>query len=496
MVSSYYVLVFGLILVLGLALLGEENEERPAVQPRILVRPATWWAYPLILAVTALAVIYTNLRVIHADMAYKQAEPYDRQKQWEASIVLHQEAIKLAPLEDFYYLFLGRSFLEKAKTAPVSDRPAQTFTLSQALRLSPQQMADLSRDDYLSLSNTVLQRARQINPLNTDHSANLGRLYRTRAELDSDPAQKDAYFEQALQYYEEATSLSPHAAHLFDEWGLVYFVMGDRPEAIAKYEHSLTIDDRYLNTYLSLGDAYLAMNELSKAQDAYLEALELDPNVPEAHSVLAYLYGKDGRTQEAISETLQVLALSNNPSLLYNSYKNLALFYQEQGRLEDGMRAAQEALARAPEKERTSIQGLIAQLEAQGAAPQIDQGLQQYLVEGEAALKGQDWPVAEGAYKRALALDPNLVVAHSALAYIYAQQGRLQEAEAENQIVLAAVPGDYATLKNLAIIYRQLGRLDDSLDYAQSALESPYATEEEKTQLEMFIREIEGLQGG
>jgi tetratricopeptide (TPR) repeat protein len=332
--------------------------------------------------------------------------------------------------------------------------------------------------------------------LNTDHSANLGRLYRTRAELASDPAQKDAYFEQALQYYEEATSLSPHAAHLFDEWGLVYFVMGDRPEAIAKYEHSLTIDDRYLNTYLSLGDAYLAMNELPKAQDAYLEALELDPNVPEAHSVLAYLYGKDGRTQEAISETLQVLALSNNPSLLYNSYKNLALFYQEQGRLEDGMRAAQEALARAPEKERTSIQGLIAQLEAQGAAPQIDQGLQQYLAEGEAALKGQDWPVAEGAYKRALALDPNLVVAHSALAYIYAQQGRLQEAEAENQIVLAAVPGDYATLKNLAIIYRQLGRLDDSLDYAQSALESPYATEEEKTQLELFIREIEGLQGG
>ncbi len=272
--------------------------------------------------------------------------------------------------------------------------------------------------------------------------------------------------------------------------------MGDRPEAIAKYEHSLTIDDRYLNTYLSLGDAYLAMDELPKAQEAYLKALELDPTVPEAHSVLAYLYGKDGRTQEAISETLQVLALSSNPSLMYNSYKNLALFYREQGRLEDAMRAAQEALARAPEKERTSIQGLIAQLEAGGVAPQTDQSVQQYLAEGEAALREQEWPVAEGAYKKALALDPNLVVAHSALAYIYAQQGRLQEAEAENQIVLAAVPGDYATLKNLAIIYRQLGRLDDALDYTRAALESPYVTEEEKTQLEMFIREIQILQGG
>jgi tetratricopeptide (TPR) repeat protein len=174
----------------------------------------------------------------------------------------------------------------------------------------------------------------------------------------------------------------------------------------------------------------------------------------------------------------------------------LALFYREQGQLEDAMRAAQEALARAPENERASIQGLIAQLEAEGVTPQIDQSVQQYLTAGDAALKGQDWPVAEAAYKRALGLDPNLVVAHSALAYIYAQQGRLQEAEAENQIVLAAVPGDYATLKNLAIIYRQLGRLDDSLDHARAALESPFATEEEKNQLEMFIREVEALQGG
>ena len=85
------------------------------------------------------------------------------------------------------------------------------------------------------------------------------------------------------------------------------------------------------------------------------------------------------------------------------------------------------------------------------------------------------------------------MIAHSALAYIYAQQGRLEEAEQENQVVLAAVPGDYATLKNLAIIYRQLGRYPESLSYARQALEAPRALPEEKAQLEMFIAEVEAL---
>ena len=190
-----------------------------------------------------------------------------------------------------------------------------------------------------------------------------------------------------------------------------------------------------------MGDAYLAANDLDKAQEAYLAAVEIDPNVAEVHSVLAYLYGKEGRIEEAISETLQVIELSRSQSLLYSSYKNLALFYQEQDRLEEAMRAAQEALARAPDAERAGIEGLIAQLGAGGAVPQTEALIQQSLAEGEAALNGQDWARADEAYERALALNPDLVIAHSALAYIYAQQGRLEEAEQENQLVLAGDAG-------------------------------------------------------
>jgi len=492
--TSYYVVVFALVLLAALALSWTVSLPGP------WIRPTTWWLYPVLIVGVALLVINGNLKVIHADITYKQAEPYERQDLWDFSIVLHQQAIRLAPQEDFYYLFLGRAFLEKAKSAPASDQAAplapsegaRTFRLSDVLRLSPQEMDRLSRDELLNCSDTVLQRARQINPLNTDHSANLGRLYRTRGELASGDMRQE-YLEQSLAYYEQATSLSPNAAHLYNEWGAVYMVMRDYEAAIAKYEESLAIDQEYVNTYLSLGDAYMAIDDLDRAEEYYVQAVQLDPDIPEVHSVLAYVYGKQGRIEEAIAETQSVLRLTKKERLLYNSYKNLALFYRELGRPEEAMRAAQEALAMAPDSERLGIQGLIDQLGGGGAAPDSALTIQQLLAEGEVALNSRQWDRAEEAYRKALALDSDLLMAHSALAYVYAQLGRLEEAERENQLVLAAVPGDLATLKNLAIIYRQLKMYNEAIDYAQQALASPQSSDEERTQLRLFINEVQKL---
>ncbi len=487
MMSSYYVLLFLLLVMAAVALL------RRRASASVLVQPTSWWVYPVLLVVVVLVVINSNLKVIHADISYKQAEPWERQGMWDFSVVLHQQAINLAPHEDFYYLFLGRAFLEKAKSATVVDRPEKALTLQHVLELTPQQMSQLSRDDLLDCSDVVLQRARQINPLNTDHSANLGRLYRTRAELATDAGKKEAYFRQSLEYYAQATSLSPHAAHLFNEWGSVYLVMGDYQMAIAKYEQSLAIDQQYVNTYLALGDAYMASDDTDKAQAAYLKAVEIAPQIPEVHSVLAYLYGKQGLTQEAITETLRVLELTQDERLLYNSYKNLALFYRQVDRLDEAMQAAQQALARAPENERASVQALVEQLAAGGIAPETEVLIQQFLSEGEAALNSKQWDRAAEAYRKALGLNSNLVMAHSALSYVYAQQGRLEEAEKENLLVLAAIPDDLATLRNLAIIYRQMQNYDNSIQYARQAMQSAQAKEEDKKQLQLFINEVQNL---
>ncbi|MBN1936883.1 MAG: O-antigen ligase family protein [Anaerolineae bacterium] len=485
MMTNYYLMVGVLLMLLAFALF----REMPL--PSVPWRAMAIWAYPVALIVVVLLAVNTNLQVVHADMIYKQAEPYATPGYWDFNIILHQKALALAPQEDFYYLFLGRGFLEKARSAAVAERLSHTFKVSEILQLTPQQLTELSRGDLLNCSDAVLIEAQRINPLNTDHAANLGRLYRTRAEFESDAAHKQAYFDKALDYYGQATMLSPNAAHLFDEWGLVYFMMGQYEQAIAKYEYSLTIDQLYVNTYLSLGDAYMATKAYDQAERAYLGALALDPNQPLVYTQLSYMYGIQGRTDDAISATLKVLEQSPDQQLTYNGYKNLALYYQQGGQIEPAMRAAESALALAPESERDAVQGLITQLQQGGVAPETDILAQQYLVEGEAALNSNQWAQAEAAYLSALNLNPNLLVAHSALAYIYALQGRLEEAERENQTVLSVMPGDFATLKNLAIIYRDLKRYDDALNYAQQALLSPQATEIDKQQLQVFIGEVQ-----
>jgi tetratricopeptide (TPR) repeat protein len=489
------VLVFGLVFALSLALMGEIRIVRPSGQV------AGVWIYSLLsLGVVLIGVVWivldTNLKVVHADMVYKQAQPYERQGLWDFSIILHQEAIRLAPQEDFYHLFLGRAFLEKAKSAETMERAPRTFSMSDIMRIAPEQLADLSRDDLLNASDTALKHARKINPLNTDHSANLGRLYRTRAESSRDPVERYEYFQESVAFYAEATSLSPNAAHLYDEWGVVYLAMGEREKAIERYEYSLAIDDQFDLTYMSLGDVYMRSNELDKAKEAYLKAVELNPRLPDVHSVLAYIYGTEKDYESAIAETERVLELTGNKQQQYTSYKNLAVYYQQLERMEEAVSAAQYALALAPESEQGSLRAWIAQMSEGGAAPGSEVLVQQFLTEGEVALNNKQWPAAEQAYLKALNLDPNLVVAHSALSYIYAQQGRLEEAEAENLFVLQAVPDDYATIKNLAIIYQQLKRYDQALSYARRALESEQATPEEKTQWQTFISDLEKQTGG
>jgi tetratricopeptide (TPR) repeat protein len=481
----YYVWLLILFVVLAAVLTRHE----PIASS--FARPGNWWLYPLLAVVTIYLIVATNLNVIVADIYFKQAEPYHSHQAWDSSITLHQQAIKLLPKEDYYYLFLGAAFLEKAKSVPVYQSVwPYPLNAERVINLAPHEIVQLGKSDLLECSRLVLERARQLNPLNTDHTANLGRLHRTWAELVPDPEQQTEKIRTALTYYEQGTSLSPHNAQLWNEWGLVYFVIGDYQSAIEKYQHSLSLDTEFPPTYLSLGDTYMATQQPELAAESYEKALALDPKIPQAHAVLGYIYAQQGRIEDAIRENLAVVELSPQD---YNAHKNLALFYQQQGRLDEALAEAQVALSLAPESERTAVQNFIAQLQATGAFGEQEALVQSYLSEGQLYLDQSQWVLAEQAYLKVLALDPNNVVAHSALGYAYAMQGRTEEAIAENLTVLDLVPNDYNSHKNLAILYQAVGRYDEALQEAQIALN--LAPEVDKPALQAFVAQLEQQKG-
>jgi len=218
------------------------------------------------------------------------------------------------------------------------------------------------RTDLLNTSRTELLRARDLNPLNTDHSANLARLYRTWAEVTTEPVTRTELLNQSIDYYQQAQILSPHNAQIYNEYGSVYALLGQTDNALAKYKESEAIDSEFSQTYLFLGDLYLGKNDYDNAATAYQQALKYDDTLLQVHSELALVYARQNKFDQAISENL--IVLSKQPTDL-PTLRNVALLYQQTGKLADALSYAQRALAVATDQDKPALNTFIAQLQAQ-----------------------------------------------------------------------------------------------------------------------------------
>ncbi len=190
-------------------------------------------------------VITVNINLVKADIVYKQGQQFDQQGNWLSSIELYRRALATRQTEDQYMLFLGRALLEQAKQAQDTGTyqlPTQP-TLNDVLALNPDEVAQMSQGELLRAAETVLLDAQHVNPLNTDHTANLARLYRTWADLASgDPTARQELLQKSIAMYDKAVMLSPNAAHLWNERGNAFAADGDDTQALASYEKSLSID--------------------------------------------------------------------------------------------------------------------------------------------------------------------------------------------------------------------------------------------------------------
>lgn len=208
---------------------------------------------------------FFNIRVVHADMTFKMADPFTKSDQWPVATLLYQYALKLMPNEDHYYLFLGRSYLEQAKD--LENIEDQTALISKA------------EED--------LTKAQSINPLNTDHTANLGRLHSWWAGRATTVAERNERATIASQYYEIATQLSPNNPTIWGEWAILNLeLLGDRNTAQELLLHAINLDEMYNFTQGLMGDYYLRLaraetgidiktNLIDKAITYYTRAVEV-----------------------------------------------------------------------------------------------------------------------------------------------------------------------------------------------------------------------------
>ena len=337
LLSVYYGFIVFALITGGVVLFLEVEP-----QPRLTAGP--WGVISLIVLVVlvgAIAVV-TNLMPIKADIVYKQADPYDRGKQWLLAIEHYKHAIELAPREDFYYLYLGRAYLEY--TTSLEDEAV--------------------REAVLRETEQVLAEAREINPLNTDHSANLARMYRRWVDLTGDPAMRPTLLQQSVENYAIATMLSPQNAILWNEWAMLYYYgLGDVTRYEQTIEHSLEVDSEFDQTWLVCGDVNRQEGKLEEAAQCYEEALELNPRAPQVWRMLGDTYITLERWENAISALIQAVELDPNASDIWNIHQVLARLYSQIGHLDEALWHAQIAVQLAPEDQQGMLQELVAQIQ-------------------------------------------------------------------------------------------------------------------------------------
>jgi tetratricopeptide (TPR) repeat protein len=421
---------FLLTFVLAAAIWFSDTRPRPVrfseVMPAV---PLLGGAGAALLAL--LIIVNINVQTVQADTFYKQGLAYENAGSWEGAAILHNEAAKLEPTEDYYFLFLGRALLQLAGTLPAGNAtlPADITSRSpeELLRLVESGLRSRNREDMMRASYAALLAAQKLNPLNTDHSANLARHNRSWAfteALGPNDSPTNALLRelvttnakgvdlnrlnQAARYYREAIALSPKNAGLLNELASTQFIMGDMNAALSSLKRSQEIDPIFSQTYILQGDMFATLGDKANALEAYRKGAELagdDPGVLSAVGVYSAQTGDNASAVDAFKRladlqlagltgaekavkdldalvgrlggysTVLATATQRREALLASSaslrsqlhltYRNLALVLRDASRLPEALDAARTALTYASEAERPTVEALIADLQNQ-----------------------------------------------------------------------------------------------------------------------------------
>jgi tetratricopeptide (TPR) repeat protein len=206
------------------------------------------------------------------------------------------ETIRSNPREDFYYLNLGRVLMslgDELRTQGVplgqADPRANVQSLLE-LRDLEQVQSFVQRQTplgMLSYAEAVLRQARDLNPLNKDHYANLGRLNNFWYGWTQDTSR----LQQAEAWYAQVAAIAPRDVTLMNEHAGVLGQLGSASlrsgdgDAAQRYfsqaqqllDQSRSYDQRYADTDMRQADLFRLQGQLDEATERYIAVLRRNP---------------------------------------------------------------------------------------------------------------------------------------------------------------------------------------------------------------------------
>ncbi|HJS30205.1 MAG TPA: O-antigen ligase family protein, partial [Anaerolineales bacterium] len=355
LLTRYYIYLL-FFLLLAARVLPEDWPRRFTAHQR-----TGWIAAAAGLVMALVLAVFTNLRVIQADITFKLSDPLTQNRQYDQAIALLERTSDLSYGLDHYSLFLGKAYLESASLAENTD----------------------SEGELVAQAEESLKDAQESNPLNTDHTANLARLYRWWAGRTNDAELRAERGETSADYYTRALSLSPNNAALWGEWGSLYMtVLGDFDQTFEKLSKGLAVDPFFDGIQVMLGDYYTNLSRtledpaekdaaLRNAVDHYTQGIELlKPNSTSAslprfnyRLALAAAYAGLSEFEQALAVYQSALDDAPTNAEVWRVHEAMAQLYIRMGEIENAIQSANLALSLAPAGQRQRLQEFLTSLQ-------------------------------------------------------------------------------------------------------------------------------------
>jgi serine/threonine protein kinase/Flp pilus assembly protein TadD len=264
-----------------------------------------------------------------------------------------------------------------------------------------------------------------------------------------------ADLERAIGYFQQATEKDPKFALAYAGVAACYAVMADHSEVAVK-------------------------ETLPKTRAAARRALELDPRLAEAHTLLARCMHAEGDVAGAEKGFNEALAMSPNYATAHHWY---ALFLADCGKPERALVEIRQAHALDPlsaviQAELGTV--LLRNRRYDEAVAQEDKALRlspdfpyAYLLRGLVRAAQRKFPEAIADLKRAQALGNNSRWVSSGLGYSYAASGRTNEAQQQIEDLKANAAKGHSVSTFIALVYQALGDQEQVYAWLERAALDP-----------------------
>ncbi len=209
--------------------------------------------------------------------------------------------------------------------------------------------------------------------------------------------------------------------------------------AIEQYEQIVKIEPNSVDNHLLLGRLYRLNNDLQKSESELKTAVKLEPGSEEAVTTLAILYTEEGDTAHA----LQVLSSVPDAGRSAKLYSALGSTYEQRKEYKNAIFAFKKAIERDRDN-LDAIRGLAENFMNDG---QMDAALEQYQVIADA--------------------NPEDAQTYLRIGEIYRRQGKYDQALESLKKADTMVPDSLEVPYNMAAVYQAQGRYEEALKLLQ-----------------------------